>query len=45
MEQYAEKEGKKNDRKTIDFFMQQYGKDAKLLCFRILDELLIKESR
>jgi hypothetical protein len=45
MEQLAEREGKKDDKKTIDTFMQLYGKDTRALTFRILDELLIKESR
>jgi len=43
IEQLAEREGKKGDTRTIDLLMDQYGKETKLLTFRILDELLIKE--
>jgi hypothetical protein len=41
----AEREGKKDDKNLQDAFYQQYGNDTKLLTFRILDELLIKEYR
>lgn len=45
MEQLAEKENKKGDKKTIDFFATHYGKEIKLLVFRIIDELMLKESQ
>ena len=44
-ESLSEKEGKKNDSKTIDHFAKYYGRDAVLLTFRILDDLMIKECR
>jgi retinoblastoma-associated protein len=45
IETLAEKEQRKGDRKTIDFMLQQYGSDCRLLTFRILDELLVKEQK
>ena len=45
IEALAEKEGRKGDKKTIDNLMQIYGKESRLLAFRILDELLLKEQR
>lgn len=45
MEQLAEKEGKKGNKQTIEIYMGMYGRDSRILTFRILDELLIKESR
>jgi retinoblastoma-associated protein len=45
IEALAEKEGRKGDKKTIDNMMQIYGKESRLLAFRILDELLLKEQR
>lgn len=41
----AENEGRKGDVKTISSFKSQYEKDTKLLFYRILDEMLTKESR
>ena len=38
-------EGRKGDANTKAFYMRQYGTNVKQLTFRILDELLIKESR
>jgi hypothetical protein len=43
VEALAEKEGRKGDKKTIDNMMMIYGKESRLLAFRILDELLLKE--
>ena len=43
METLAEKEGRKGDSKCIDKLMQIYGKETRLLAYRILDELLLKE--
>lgn len=43
IETLAEKEGRKGDKKTIENLMQIYGRDTRLLAFRILDELLLKE--
>src|ERR1035437_8574847 len=45
MTSLAEKEGRKGDMKTIQTFKSLYWKDSKLLFYRILDELLLKESR
>lgn len=45
MQDHTEKEGKKAEKKTVDNFMQIFGKDIILLSFRILDELLSKERR
>lgn len=45
IEVLAEREGKKNDKRTIDTFMSLYGRDARTLTFRILDELLSKEVK
>jgi len=45
IDQLAEREGKKGDKKTIDYLLTTYGRDARLLTYRILDEMLIKEQR
>jgi hypothetical protein len=45
IEALADKENRKNDIKAIETLMQIHGKDARLLSFRILDELLLKEQR
>jgi hypothetical protein len=45
IEDLAEKEGRRADKKIIENFMNSYSKDTKNLSFRILDELLIKEQR
>jgi hypothetical protein len=44
IDQLAEREGKKGDRRTIEFLEAHYGRDARILAYRILDELLIKEQ-
>ena len=44
IEALAEKEGRKGDKKAIDNMMHLYGRDARVLSFRILDELLKKEQ-
>ena len=42
-EALAEKEGKRIDAKTIQHFTSTWGKEAIILTFRIMDDLLIKE--
>lgn len=41
----AQKENARTDQRVLDTYMVQYGKSTRLLTFRILDELLIKEQR
>lgn len=43
IEALVEKEGRKDDQKAVEKLMQIYGKEIRLLSFRILDELLMKE--
>jgi retinoblastoma-associated protein len=45
IEALADKEGRKNDKITIEKFMQIHGRESRILTFRILDELLLKEQR
>jgi hypothetical protein len=44
-EALAEKEGKRGDARTIEHFTATHGRDALLLTFRIMDDLLLKEHR
>ena len=45
IESLLDKEGKRNDKRTLEHYNSFYGKDMKLLSFRVLDELLIKEQK
>jgi hypothetical protein len=41
----SEKEGKKGDQGTQEVLRASYGREAVLLTFRILDELILREYR
>jgi len=44
-ETLAEKEGKRGDARTVEHFSATHGREALLLAFRIMDDLLLKEHR
>ena len=43
LEALAEKEGRRGDNRTLEILTKQYGRDAMLLSFHILDEMMIRE--
>lgn len=41
----VEKEGKRGDSRSFEFYKNSFGKDSILLAFHILDEMMIKECQ